>query len=357
MQGGPFVASLPVALRRLVDVMTSSAPHGTIAVDEEIVELACAEELAPLLGAVVGRGQVTVPASRREELMRAHQMCLASNLLRRRLLQTMMELFGPADIPLVLLKGMALIQSVIPTGERSMGDVDVLVPASRWREACDLLSGSGFTETVISGRRFTADHDYVRSFSSPAGAMVEIHRFVCEASYLRIDYEGRDGLFARARRTPAEFSLPDDGDLFLTLAAHAAKHTFDLPLRSFLDGIFLLRRRALSIPALAARARGWGMEVTFEMWMRALRALVPELDGASAAPAFEGSGWWWLGRFVWSHTNHASPWQRFVRMAWLVDGGSEWARHVGTRAGFRTLDALQTMLAADGGAARSRAGG
>ena len=224
-----------------------------------------------------------------------------------------------------------------------MGDVDVLVPASRWPEACGLMVAAGFTETAVPERTFTAAHDYVRSFCNAVGVTIEVHRFVCEASFLDIDYEGPDGIFARARTTRAGFLVPEDGDLFLTLAAHAAKHTFELPLRSFLDGLFLLQARTMGSGALVVRARTWRMESAFDAWMRALHALAPDAGGPAPAGRPADSVGQRLARFVWSRTSHTSPWQRFLRMAWLTDSGADWARHVGTRAAFRAFDTVQTL--------------
>ena len=342
MPHGPFDASISTAVRSLVSalVTTRGQTSAVIELDEDCARVAFAEDLAPLLGAAVSQGRVAVPRAARERLLWEHQMCVASNVVRSRATRTFADLCRQVGIPVVLLKGMAMIQSTLDLGERSMIDADLLVPASRWQQACALIIGAGFAETVLPGRGYTARHDYVRTFSNAAGVTMEIHRFVCEASFLDIDYEGADGLFARARRAPTGLLVPDDGDLFLTLAAHAAKHTFEIPLRSFFDGLFLLQRSPLKLDELAARARHWRMEAAFAMWVQSLRTLAPAIAHVSDhAPV--GPRWRW-GRFVWSRTRHASPWQRFVRMAWLVDGKAAWVRHVATRATFRALDSIQS---------------
>jgi hypothetical protein len=82
------------------------------------------------------------------------------------------------------------------------------------------------------------------------------------------------------------------------------------------------------------------MEAAFAMWVQSLCTLAPDL-GRLDVHAPVGPRWR-LGRFVWSRTRHASPWQRFVRMAWLVDSKAGWVRHVATRATFRALDRIQS---------------
>jgi hypothetical protein len=343
MTSGPFGAAPPAAVRQLTDALVrpQESSFGIVALDDAAVDLAFAEDVAPLLGARVSQGRVTVPPARRAQLLWDHQMCLASNVIRARAVQALGGAFREVAIPIVLLKGIALIQAVMQPGERSMGDVDILVPASRWREACGLMVSAGFTEDRLPERAYTAGHDYVRSFTSPVGVTIEVHRFVCEASFLNIDYEGPDGLFARAKATRDGVSLPEDGDLFLTLAAHAAKHTFELPLRSFLDGLFLLRKETIRLEELAVRARTWRMEAAFAAWLRSLRALTS--DANAPDDASNDSTRQRLARLVWSRTGHTAPWQRFVRMAWLSDSAADWARHVATRATFRALDAAQAI--------------
>lgn len=358
MQGGSFGRPLPDAVMSLMlaVALEREASSPIVELDEVMIDAAFAEDIAPLVGAGVRQGRVAVPPNRRERLLSAHEMCLASNLVRSHRLRTFAALCTQVSIPVVPLKGMAMIQSVMQPGERSMGDVDILVPASRWREACELIMRLGFIETRLPGRSFTAAHDYVRSFSSPAGMVVEIHRFVCERSFLRIDYDGPDGIFARARPIAGGLFLLEEGDLFLTLAAHAAKHTLDLPLRSFVDGLFLWQRTSLDIGRLQDRARSWHMQAAFERWIQALGALAPHaairrtavvLERRRARLAHS------LGRLVWEHTSHASRWQRLTRMAWLTDSGADWVRHMAARGGLRLMDLLQSKIAAPGRAPRA----
>jgi hypothetical protein len=340
---GLFGGPLPHDVRELVRGLVGLGPGGPLLLDDAVVDLALVEKLGPLLGARVAEGRVTVPPERRAALMAEHYLCLAANLARAREVATLVDLTRDRPIPIVFLKGMAMLASTLGEGERSMGDVDVLVPPSRWEELCALVVRAGWKEDDIPGRGYTAGHDYVRAFTTGRGATIEIHRFVCEESLFSIDY---DGLFARARRLPSGTLVPEDGDLFLTLAAHAAKHTFDLPLRSFVDGVFLLRRGQLRFDDLTARAKEWGMATVFRRWMTSLRWLDQEgvQEHKFADDRLPGGLGPQLGRWLWSRTTHENPWQRFLRLAWLIDGPWDWTRHVGTRLGLRVIDLVDDRL-------------
>lgn len=319
--------------RALVRALTASSPA---AVDEAIVELALREGLAPWLGMRVAQSRVTAPPARAGQLVREHQMCLAANLIRARAAGAFAARCHAAGIALVWLKGMAMIQGYVDQGARSMADVDLLVPASRWHQACRVAADvPGARQLGAAGRAFTTAHDYVRAFALPSGVTLEVHRFVCEASLFAIDHEGADGLFARALPGDCGVSVLDEGDLFLTLAAHAAKHTFELPVRSFLDGIVLLQRSQLNLEQLQERATRWRMRKAFRMWLQCLAALAPFLPSPvddDVVPALAGP--------LWSRTSELVAWQRFLRLAWIADRPTDWARHIATRAALRLRDAV-----------------
>jgi len=348
----PVSGARSEGLRSLVQVFLRPDPSPAAFLDDAAVDLALAESLGALLGARVAEGRIAVRPDRRAALVAEYHRCRAANFARGREVASLLEIVGDRAIPIVLLKGMALIQSTFGEGERSMGDVDVLVPASRWAEICDKVIRAGWRAEDLPGRAYTVGHDYVRSFTTGRGATIEIHRFVCEESLFAFDYAGAEGIFARARRLPSGLSVPDDNDLFLTLAAHAAKHTFDLPLRSFLDGIFLLERSQLRLGEAAARARSWRMAVAFRMWLSALSWLAPDRIDESIAvaglgqcePTWIGGVRARVGSLLWSRTTHVSPWQRFLRLAWLTDSPLEWARHVATRTGLRAIDLVDGEL-------------
>jgi len=324
----------PALLHHARELMRALIGTRAIDVGDDVVDLSLSEGVAPWLGARLAQQRVSVPPARAEQLLWEHQMCLAANLVRIRAARAFAERCQGAGIAVAWLKGMAMIHGIIAPGARSMTDVDLLVPARRWHEAC-ALAGSlpGAHELSPPSRGYTATHDYVRAFGLPSGVTLEVHRFVCEASLFAIDYDSTEGLFAGAVPGPAGVSALAEEDLFLTLAAHAAKHTFELPLRSFLDGIVLMQRGRLNVDRLQLRAKQWRMEKALRLWVSALVTLAPSL----ATPPDE-HGVPLLAGLFWSRTSELVAWQRFVRLVWIVDRPVDWARHVLTRAAFRLRD-------------------
>jgi len=328
----------PALLHRARELVRALTDEQAIEVGDAVVDLALSEGLGPWLGMRLARQSVSVPAARVEQLVWEHEMCLAANLVRTRAVRAVAERCHGSGIALAWLKGMSMIQGFIDPGARSMTDVDLLVPPSRWHEACRLAAGMpGAREQGPPSRAYTTAHDYVRAFTLPSGVTLEVHRFVCEASLFTLDYEGRDGLFARAVPGASGVSVLEEGDLFLTFAAHAAKHTFELPLRSFLDGIVLMQRGHLNFDELKLRARQCRMEKALRLWVRTLITLAPWL---AAPPDDQGAPL--LAGMVWSRTSELVAWQRFLRLGWIIDRPGDWARHVLTRTSFRLRDTLVT---------------
>jgi hypothetical protein len=247
--------------RRLVRRALARLALAGGAVDVTTAAHAVREELAPLLGA---RGLGADPAAA-ALLRRAHHECLARNLLLERLARPALMAVRARAIPVLLLKGAALLRGTFAPGARTLWDIDVLVPAARWREAIAALLGLGLAPLEIPGRYVATRHDYVRAFALGGDATLELHRHVGPRSQFRVDLAG---LFARARRDDDGLLVPDPIDLFLTLALHAAKHGFVLPLRSFVDGLVLAP--AVDPATMVARADAWNARRALSVWLAIL---------------------------------------------------------------------------------------
>jgi hypothetical protein len=114
----------------------------------------------------------------------------------------------------------------------------------------------------------TARHDYAAAIVVD-GFSVEIHRYLCARPLFDVDH---DALFARARREPDGFLIPEDSDLFLTLGIHAAKHGLELEPKSFTDGVRLVDAGGVVAPTVVARARAWRATRAIAAWIHALVA-------------------------------------------------------------------------------------
>ena len=239
--------------------------------------------LIPLFGRRAGAPSAWA-ASYRETLARAlHAQASTARLVAR---------LGERGIPAIGLKGAALVELVYDSpGERPMGDVDLLVPAARWDEACAITGG---TELVVEGRPITSRHDYCRAFRADGDVTFEIHRWLAPRPLWAVDLAG---LFARAVRPVRAGAplVPSSEDLLLSLCLHAAKHGFLVPLRAVLDTRRVVARLRPDGRLVANRARAWRATRATLAWLRrcGVADLVEPHLSAGSAP-ITGSG----GRFA-----------------------------------------------------------
>jgi hypothetical protein len=90
------------------------------------------------------------------------------------------EALAADGIPVMLLKGAALLESVYTSvALRSMGDLDLLVPESAIAAAVEALSAIGFQSDAAQMRRWPVTHRHVpRLISNDGAAVVELHRHI-----------------------------------------------------------------------------------------------------------------------------------------------------------------------------------
>lgn len=95
-------------------------------------------------------------------------------------LETLAHLFHQADIPIVVLKGACFALTIYPDiGLRPMGDMDLLVPASKLAEAVQIAETLGYAETLPEaspGLRDLLNHEICLHKSSPHSITLELHR-------------------------------------------------------------------------------------------------------------------------------------------------------------------------------------
>ena len=312
---------------------------GRVSVDADDARLAIREGLGALLGDACLRGLVQcVDDAVRMMLVAEHRRCLASEIVFERGLAWVSDQILPRSIPLILLKGAALARIVYPhAGTRPMSDLDLLVPARRWREAEATLRSAGAAIRGPRSRSLTLRHDYAIPLDVPAGVVVELHRYLSPRPLFRVDHAG---LFIRARSTDrGGIYLPDETDLFLHLALHAAKHAYDVPFRSILDGLLLARTGRIDQESLRARASAWRARRALALWLHILRQYGleehPWQDLAHGlAPAVARA----------SLIEHAPRRdlrgaRRWTTVAAALDGMTPRVAYLAQRVGFRVIDA------------------
>jgi hypothetical protein len=197
------------------------------------------------------------------------------------------HLVARLGVPAVALKGAALVELVYDSpGERTMGDVDLLVPGPEWRRACEAIGGR---ELVTDGRPITSRHDYCRAFRADGDVTFELHRYLAPRPLFAVDTAG---ILDRARPSPRGLLVPSPEDLLLSLCVHAAKHGFELPLRAVVDTRRVVARLRPDGRIVAARALDWRAARATLAWLRrcGVATLVEPHLRAGAAPTAGAGG-------------------------------------------------------------------
>lgn len=303
------------------------------------------EGLSPLLGARLDAGLLRAEtAGVHAELTAAYHNCLAWTLFASSASRELITALGQSQIPVLALKGSALIRTVLRPGERPMVDLDFLIPAAHFSRARLVAARSGATIFDPLCRPITALHDYALPLHTREGLSVELHRYFCEKPLFRPDYDGPNGIFARAAATDDGILIPDLVDLFLGLAIHAAHHAYLLPLRAVVDGLVLGSSRRLLLAAVANRARRWRAATATAAFLLVLKKFGldrPDLDFALEELGAPASLSRMLGDAPWPETEtHEREWRRRLRVARLLDHGLARVGYFGQRVGLRAADSL-----------------
>lgn len=123
---------------------------------DRLASLASEEVVAPLLFAAVRSGEPHglaqhMPSPVRDQLARTYYSTTARNQVRFQEMDRFLPALGEAGIPVVVLKGAALAETVYPeAGLRPMSDVDLLIPARWLRESIRILKTCGYTLLKIT---------------------------------------------------------------------------------------------------------------------------------------------------------------------------------------------------------------
>jgi hypothetical protein len=246
------------------------APSRPRFVDEEVAVAAFAEQVAPLLGARLVSGELAAGPSVRSRLVGAHLACVATEAWAAQTRAPLLAALRSRGVPTMLLKGGALVRVAYGApGQRVMADLDLLVPAARWRDAQAALRSAGATAAPVRAivARLPLYHE--RSYRVDGGAWVDLHRTLTAWPLFRVDH---DALFARARLLDDGLLVPAAEDLFVSLVVHAAQDGFCLPLRTVIDGLALAASGMMNADLLVERARAWHAARATAIWLNVLLA-------------------------------------------------------------------------------------
>lgn len=111
----------------------------------EVVQLAQANGVAPLLYAAVRRIRTPIPTGLRQALRDSYYQVAVANLLQFQELGQVLAALSAAGVPVVLLKGALLAETAYGNPSlRPMADLDLLVPQDRIAEVPHLLNPLGY---------------------------------------------------------------------------------------------------------------------------------------------------------------------------------------------------------------------
>ncbi len=121
----------------------------------------------------------SIPQETRNFLRVAYASVYMQNQAMFKELETLAHLFHEADIPVVVLKGACFALTIYPDiGLRPMGDLDLLVPASKLDEAVQIAETLGYAETLPEaspGLKELLSHHICLQKNSPQMVVLEIH--------------------------------------------------------------------------------------------------------------------------------------------------------------------------------------
>jgi hypothetical protein len=354
---GPDRPAARFLLRCLLD---QPAPPGSA--DPALVPWLVAHGLGPLAYARLGDAN---PALARA-LQADHLSAFAESSFQLDSLRALRSAFQAANLPLVLLKGAALAQSVYADpAQRTMSDLDLWLPADRMAEAAQVMGRLGYLSSLKAERPFALQalsQGEIR-FVRPGWqiGLVELHWSPFSGWWLyRTAAVDEAAIWARLEQLgdqPGVFHLAAE-DMVIHLAVHTAvNHQFGLSaLRSLVDIALTAQKRGVAWQVVAQRAKEWRVGTAVYLTLHLLDQLIGEEEISPALNTLRPAALRLalLRRFVNPQSvldgrDLRHGWQRFLLLLLLVDRPRDVARLV-----YRALWPEKEWLAARYGRPTSR---
>lgn len=286
-------AAVPLAQKRADPASWDASRWGTA------LNVADWHRLSPALYAYL-RAAAVAPAAVLNGLERAYLANAARSLYLRATTDRVLAALAAAEVPAMLLKGAALVQTVYPDpAVREMLDIDILVPPDRLGAARGALAPLGFAPVPAgpgSDRWQSAPAHDEALIGEAEVVAVELHRHVAVAG------EGHaftlEGFWERARSAPASgHVIPSVEDLLLHVCFHftrnrlggsAHRRNTGGALAQIFDIGRIVEAETVDWDALARQARGYGLGARVFLGLFAAQAVgvpVPPEALASLEPA------------------------------------------------------------------------
>jgi hypothetical protein len=205
--------------------------------------------------------------------------------------------------------------------ERSLDDVDLLVPGDQRDLAIATLERAGFTGPPEPERTHWLRSSFELPLTSPGpvGVAFEIHWSVGQAMRYRIDTAG---MLARAVALDVggrSILRLDEHDAVAHLLLHHVQHYFDRRLKWVIEVGLLAQARGFSWPRVAERVSAWGGRAAAGLALVHVRKLFPEMLPGAAYDALPAAPWRLLATMPFRATHpldfYRGTRHRFVQLA------------------------------------------
>jgi hypothetical protein len=273
------------------------ALQGARALDaERFLALCKAADVAPTVhAALVASGKAAVFGDRvLAGLAAARAKTRLDNLLLLQRCDLALDLLLGAGIRPVALKGVDVLNRLYGSfDERSLDDVDLLVPVHQRDLALSTLERAGFIGPAEPERTHWLRSSFEMPLTSPGpvGVAFEIHWSLGQAKRYRIDPEE---LIARALPFDVggrSIQRLDEHDAVAHLLVHHVQHYFDRRLKWVLELGLRARTAGFSWPEVARRLEAWHGTAAAGLALAHVRRLFPDLLPAAAFDALPAAPW------------------------------------------------------------------
>ena len=227
-------------------------------------------------------------------LAKARAKIRVDNLLLIARLEQALDLLLGAGIRPVALKGVDVLHRLYRSfDERTLDDVDLLVPRDQRDAAIATLEGAGFTGPNEPERThwFRSSFELPLTSPGPVGVAFEIHWNLGQALRYGIDPAA---LFARA--VPLDIGgrsilRLDEHDAVAHLLLHHVQHYFDRRLKWVIEIGLLARSSGFSWSRVAERVTTWGGSRAAALALAHVRKLFPGMLPVAAYDALPAARW------------------------------------------------------------------
>jgi hypothetical protein len=353
MEPWPDVATARFLLRTLTGLESNSDPLSTAGSVEALANWLVQVELGPLAHARLAG--VCPPLA--QALQKDVYVAAAQSTIHWQNLDEILDAFSKRGVPVVLMKGAALGQSVYDEPLwRIMSDVDLWVRDEDVAQAVQLLQGLGYgvgdKEERPLALQLQADGEIRFEKQGVKWGLVELHLSPFPGWWLkRTAVIDKTAVWQRIEPLPdgRAYQLAPEDAILLTAVHLAVSHQFDiLTIRHLVDIAFMAKKGRVDWDCVARRARQWRVAAAVYLVLDIFQQLIGLEDVEAARQQLRPSWWrrWLLGRFVSASSVLAGrelkqAHTRYLYLLLLVDSTAERLRLI-----WRTVWPEQAWLAA-----------